>query len=52
MARLDELLPGFDVVERHEQHVPAPPVAPRRDGGPFFGFIRTRWLAAAARALR
>jgi hypothetical protein len=25
MARLDELLPEFDVVERHERHVPATP---------------------------
>jgi hypothetical protein len=25
MARLDELLPDYDVVERHERHVPAPP---------------------------
>ena len=27
MARLDELLPEYDVVERHERHVPAPPDA-------------------------
>jgi hypothetical protein len=52
MARLDELLTEFDVVERHERHVPAPLVAPRRAVGPFSGFIRTRWLAAAAQALR
>ena len=27
MARLDELLPDYDVVERHERYVPAPPDA-------------------------
>jgi len=27
VARLDELLPAYDVVERHERHVPAPPDA-------------------------
>ena len=25
MTRLDEFLPAYDVVERHQRHVPAPP---------------------------
>jgi hypothetical protein len=29
MARLDELLPDYDVVERHERHVPGPQAAER-----------------------
>jgi hypothetical protein len=70
MTRLAELLPAYDIVERHERRVPASPddavaaalatlVAPdglvralfRLRGLPA-ALIRTRWLAAAERALR
>jgi hypothetical protein len=62
MARLDELLSDFDVVERHERLVPARPAMDDRSRrafrryrlgvGRFSGVVRRRRLAATERALR
>lgn len=63
MSRLDEILPGFDVRDRHElateTRVEATDAASRRAFrrywlavGQFSALVRRRWLAAAERALR